>query len=174
MQTIGQGLETCIKILKSTITSLENNVLKAGKNIDKKTISVVSRLTQLLEKTVDVVDVIARKTININENIYELSPYLYLLRAPEEIIILRTRPEHIALAFNSKENTVSLKTRSASLTIAPNTVVLKARGAAFTISPLNVENFDKRRDELRILLREFEKALYRRLAPFVEAKVAKK
>ncbi|MEM4490793.1 MAG: hypothetical protein QXK41_06530, partial [Desulfurococcaceae archaeon] len=111
---------------------------------------------------------------SINENILELSQYLYLLRTPGEIIILRTRPEHVALTFNSKENYVSLKTRNASLTISPNSVALKARGVEFSISPLTIENFDKRRDELRILLRELEKTIYRRLVPLVEAKVAKK
>ncbi|MEM4490323.1 MAG: hypothetical protein QXK41_04110, partial [Desulfurococcaceae archaeon] len=104
MQTMGQELETGVKLIKSTIANLENNVLKAGKNVDKKTISVVSRLMQLLEKTINVVDAIAKKTASINENILELSQYLYLLRTPGEIIILRTRPEHVALTFNSKEN----------------------------------------------------------------------
>ncbi|MEM0001927.1 MAG: hypothetical protein QXV54_02705 [Desulfurococcaceae archaeon] len=174
MQTMGQELETGVKLIKSTIANLENNVLKAGKNVDKKTISVVSRLMQLLEKTINVVDAIAKKTASTNENILELSQYLYLLRTPGEIIILRTRPEHVALTFNSKENYVSLKTRNASLTISPNSVALKARGVEFSISPLTIENFDKRRDELRILLRELEKTIYRRLVPLVEVKVAKK
>jgi hypothetical protein len=174
MQTIGQELETCIKVLRSTITNLENNVIKAGRDVDKKTISVVSRLTLMLEKTVNLVDVVAKKTTGISENIVELSPYLYLLKTPDEIILLRTRPEHVALTFNPKENSVSMKLRNSALTVTPNSLTLKVGGLAFNISPLTIENFSERRDELRILLRDFEKTLYRRLMPLVEQKVAKK
>jgi len=97
---ITQGLELTVKTLDSVATSIRNNVLRSEGAIDKKAIGAVARLVELLEKTASTLEALSKKLVEVKGDFVEISPFFYLFKAGNNIVLLRTKPEHIALSFN--------------------------------------------------------------------------
>jgi hypothetical protein len=173
-QQIEHGLQAGLKILKSTISVIESKVLKGGEEVDKRTMGVASRLVELLEKVASMIDILMKKVPSQQSGILELSPNFYIFQGPDSTIILRTRPEHVAVIISPRDDAVSIKTRRGVLTVSPKSIVLASRGRTFEVAPIEPEVLDKMRDELRTLLKLYEKVVYRRLHPYVERFIAKK
>lgn len=171
---ITQGLELTVKTLDSVVTSIRNNVLRSEGAIDKKAIGAVARLVELLEKTASTLEALSKKLVEVKGDFVEISPFFYLFKAGNNIVLLRTKPEHIALSFNLDSKTISIKTRQGELSVSQSGLIVKARGIAFEITPFTPEGFNARKDELRILLGIFEKSVYKRLIPNVEQKALKR
>jgi hypothetical protein len=168
------GLQTGLKILKSTISVIESKVLKGGEEVDKRTMGVASRLVELLERVAAMIDILMKKVPSQQGSILELSSNFYIFQSLDSTIILRTRPEHVAVIISLRDDAVSIKTRRSVLTVSPKSIVLTSRGKAIEVTPIEPETLDKMRDELRTLLKLYEKVVYRRLHPYVERFIAKK
>lgn len=174
MSSLSQGLEAGIKVLRTAIHSVENNVIRSRKEtVDKKTVSIASRLVELLEKIVHLLDTLSRRMQHVEEGLVVISHYTYIFRTHKEIVLIKTRPEHIVLALDLEGNAVSLKTRGAALSISPSTLIVHIRNKSINISPLSGDQFASKKDELRMALKTLEKAFYRKLLPFIEQKLQK-
>ncbi|MEM4717624.1 MAG: hypothetical protein QXE81_02555 [Desulfurococcaceae archaeon] len=169
-----KSLETSIKIIKSIITALEKNVIKAGEGVDKKTISLTSRIIQLLEKISIIYDNLLKRVEEVSDNVIELTQNIYLFRTPREIVLLNTKPEHVALVYNHEENSISLRSRVGRLEFTSNSMIVESRGISLKISPLVATTLSKHKDEMRIVLKYFEKIVYNKLLPSVEKRIVKK
>ena len=178
MLTISRGLEASIEVLRTALQNIENNVVKTRREgeVDKKTISMASRLIELLEKMIRLLEVTGKRVQALSENqgIVTLSQYMYAFQAQNEVVVIKTRPEYVALVYNSEKNSVSLKTKRSILTITPSSLTISTRGVSINVSPLNREQFMSKRDELRIALKTFEKVVYKKLLPYIEQHVSKK
>lgn len=175
MPTLSQGLEESARLVRNVVNTIENNIIKSQREIvDKKTISTVVRLLDLLDKVAYLFENIAKKVGASEEDVVTLSNYTYLFRSQKEIALLRTRPEYVILAYDWEASAVSFKVKSNMLTISPSMIEVNSRGVSFKIDPLRGDQFIGRRDELRIILKIFEKALYRKLLPYIEQKIVKK
>lgn len=174
MEQSYKSIETGIKIIKSTIATLESNVLKGGEGVDKKTISLASRIIQLLEKVATIFEYLSKKTEESSGSVTELTQNVYLFRTPREIVLLKTKPEHVVLVYNYEENSVALKSRMGRLEFTPNSIVVESRGVSLKISPLTATVLSEHRDEMRIILKYFEKIVYNKLLPCIEKRIMKK
>lgn len=174
MSSLFQGLEAGIRVLRTAIHSVESNVIRSRREtVDKKTASVASRLVELLEKIAHLLDTLSKRIQHVEDKLVIISQYTYVFRTPKEIVLVRTRPEHVVLALDLEGNAVSLKTRSAALSISPSALIISIRGKLINISPLNEDQFTSKRDELRAVLKTLEKTVYRKLLPFIEQKLQK-
>jgi hypothetical protein len=171
--TLVQGFEVGLKTLRSFIANIRSNVLKS-EEVDKKTLAVVSRLVELLEKTESALDALAKKLEGEERGFVELSSYFYVFRAGGDVILLRTRPEHVVISINLENKTVTIKTRKGSISVASNGFSASARGISLEITPTTPEGFIERRDELRAVLGVLEKSIYRRLISYIEQKTIRK
>ncbi|MCC6054631.1 MAG: hypothetical protein LM589_04895 [Thermosphaera sp.] len=171
--TLVQGFEVGLKTLRSFIANIRSNVLKS-EEVDKKTLAVVSRLVELLEKTESALDALAKKLEGGERGFVELSSYFYVFKAGGDVILLRTRPEHIVISINLENKTVTIKTRKGSISVASNGFSARARGISLEITPATPEGFIERRDELRAVLGVLEKSIYRRLISYIEQKTIRK
>jgi len=174
VSSLSQGLEAGIRVLKTAVQSIESNIIRSRKEtVDKKTVSVASRLVELLEKTMRLLDVLSRRIQHVEDGLVTISNYTYIFRTSKEVVLVRTRPEHVVLSLDLESNAVSLKTRDATLSVSPNSLTISIRSKLVKISPLSEEQFTSKRDELRMALKTIEKAVYRRLLPLIEQKLQK-
>lgn len=176
MSTPSQGLEIGVRIIRNVIDGIESNVIESGTSSlgDKKTISIAARLVELLDKLAYLLENLARKIEASRGDALILSSYTYLFKTGNEVIFVRTRPEYIAISCNPDSKTISFKVRSNKLILSPNSLEVSARRVSFKIHSFNREEFRDKRDRLRSILGVFEKALYRRLLPYVEQSILKK
>lgn len=174
MSTLSQGLEAGVRVLRMVTSSLENNILKARKeSADKKTLSTIARLVKLLEKLAHILDSLNRKVQRQDRDFILLSQYTYVFKYQNGVILMRSRPEHVILAYDHDSNTVSLKSRDLTFAVSPSALLVRIRGKLITINPMGEDQFAIKRDELRAVLNTIEKIAYKRLAPYLEHKVIK-
>lgn len=175
MLTIPQGLEAGAKLLRGAISSIESNVNRALKErVDEKTLSVISRLRELLESLSDALESVAKSISSADQEIIVLSQYTYAFRADSEVVLMRGRPEYIAIAYNASDNTISLKARNKKLTLSQNFMAVHSRGLSIVINAYSVDQVSEKVDELRAALKAIESTVYRRLLPLIERRVIKK
>ncbi|MEM0249965.1 MAG: hypothetical protein QXG15_04160, partial [Desulfurococcaceae archaeon] len=81
MSSLSQGLEAGIRVLKTAVQSIESNIIRSRKEtVDKKTVSVASRLVELLEKTMRLLDVLSRRIQHVEDGLVTISNYTYIFR----------------------------------------------------------------------------------------------
>jgi len=171
-----QVLENGPRIIKAAINNLESTIKKAHKEgVDKKTISTVARLINLLEKIAYLFETVSKRLEKSDREIITLSPYTYVFKVRDEVILLRSRPEHVTLILNQSNNTVSLKTRNFTFAVTPGTLSISVRGKpTISVELVNREQLMLRKDELRTALNLIEKTMYRRLISYLEQRIAKR
>lgn len=172
MVNLQQDIDSSTRILRSLVTNIENNIMRG--EIDKKTMSVASRIAQLLSKIADALDALAKKVPESQEGAIELVSHAYLVRTPSGYVLIKTKPEHIALSFDRGGNTLSLKSRMGSMVVSLNSINISSRGLNINISSLTSDQLSRNRDELRILLKHFEKIVYNRLIPLIEQRIVRR
>lgn len=174
VSTLSQGLEAGARVLRMVVSNLENNILKARKeSADKKTLSIVARLVKLLEKITHLLDDLNKKVQRQDRDFIVLSQYTYIFKYQNGVMLIRSRPEHVILAYDHDSNTVSLKSRGLTFTISPSALLVNIRGRSITIDPISEDQFAIKREELRTALNMIEKITYRRLVPYLEHKVVR-
>ncbi|MEM4903602.1 MAG: hypothetical protein QXL28_01325, partial [Desulfurococcaceae archaeon] len=91
MSSLSQGLEAGIRVLKTAVQSIESNIIRSRKEtVDKKTVSVASRLVELLEKTMRLLDVLSRRIQHVEDGLVTISNYTYIFRTSKEVVLVRT------------------------------------------------------------------------------------
>ncbi|MEM4481355.1 MAG: hypothetical protein QXK88_04630 [Desulfurococcaceae archaeon] len=175
MPTTSQGLEVGAKLLKNAALNIESYVLKSPKGkLDEKTLSVVSRLKELLERLANALEAVAKAVGSTDRDIVALSQYTYVYRTNSRVVLTRNKPEYVALSYDAQDNAVSLKVRDTNLTLSQKSISVSYRGISATVDAYSADQLKERRDELRVALNALERTAYGRLIPFLEQKVIKK
>lgn len=172
MTSLQQNIDSSIRVLRSLAMNIENSIIRG--EADRKTMSVASRIVQLVGRVAEALETLVRKLPESQGGVIELVNYSYLVKSPTGFILVKTRPEHIVLTYDDNKRTLSLKSRIGSMTISTNSINISSRGLVIDISPITIEKLSSNRDELRILLKHFEKIVYNRLVPLVEQRIVKR
>lgn len=167
-------LENGVRVLNAAISSLKSTVSRVGKGGDEKTLSVISRIVVLMEKTASTLSLLSGYLGSLSSDVSHLAPYTYIFRAQDEVILLRSRPEHVIISVSSSKSEVSIKTRKGEFHVTPGSVRLKARGISVELDLRDFDSISKRRSEVSSILGVFEKTLYRRIVPHIERLVKKR
>lgn len=165
---ISTELESGVRVLNSAISNLKTTVSKAGRGGDEKTVSVISRIVELLEKTASTLLTLSGYIGSLSGDMSVLAPYTYVFRAQDEVVLLRTRPEHVVISISGSKSEVTIKTRKGELRVTPSNVGLRARGVSVELDLRDFDSIRNSRSEVSAILGVFEETLYRRVIPHFE------
>jgi hypothetical protein len=162
---LNASIKLGVNTLKSSASIIRKNVIESGRGEENpRVISLATRIILLLEKMADVLESISQRVSSAPEVVH-LAPYTYIFQGErDEIVIMRTRPEHVVISVNSADNTVSLKSRRGVLEVSTNSLKIRARGVNIVLDLTSREQYEEKLSEIRNTLKIFESIVTRRLS----------
>lgn len=175
MSSLLTSIDRTIGSLNTLSQNIRSRILE-NQELNVKVASVAASMRELVDSIA--VGILQLKkyleTVNIQEGVAKLAPFTYLVVREDKIILLRSRPEYVALSLEPQSNVVEVKSRESLITIAPGRIALRAGGISVEIDPLNPSDYQARRNELRNLLRHLGKTVGFRFTLLVEQYVGRK
>lgn len=170
MSSTSSEFGTALEAINIAINNLKKSMHVAGKSRENvKVVSLVSRLIEFLESTARILKLLSDKVSFSGNGINVLAPYTYILRAGDELVVMRSRPEHVIVTIKANTRELAIKTRHGKLVLTPRELQVQTKGFNVTASLEDFESIKKSFHELSSALKNFEVVMYRRFIPYFES-----
>ncbi|GEM_PF-1926895 len=154
-------------------TRIEDRVLSQAEKLKAETISLVSRVRDLLSKLSEVMGGLADKIGDKvgDEGVYSLGKYLYIVFHKNGFVLVRTRPFYLVLSYDKNSGKLSVKSKNivADITSSEFNAVFLAVKASIKID--NVKDYISQQNELRYIMKKFGRIVEQYLIPIIEARL---
>jgi DNA integrity scanning protein DisA with diadenylate cyclase activity len=163
---IAETLKSGVSILRDTTSRIRTGVFGAKRGEENpKVLSLAARVVLLLEELARILESISQRASLTPSEIIQVAPYTYIFKVSnEEVVVTRTRPEHVVLSVNTTNRVVSIKTRKGLIEISPEFLRVKSRRVNVAINPADREQYRDKLNEVKNSLKIFEIILSRRLS----------
>ncbi|MFZ8791755.1 MAG: hypothetical protein ACO2OS_05745 [Thermosphaera aggregans] len=162
--------ETLLNIAEKIASS----VLKESGKMNPKTVSLVSRVKEDVERLGKLVKALGERAQSMQEGGgVRLAPYFYAYALKNQVVIAKASPRRFMISFNTEAGEVSVSTNRFKASISPGRIKIVSRGFSVEFNPYSRDDYVEKYNEIKYLVNELESVFNQKLIQSLNVKLGK-
>lgn len=175
MTSVSSGLLIASETLLSIAEKITSNVLKESGKMNRKVVSLVSRVREDVEMLGKLVKALGEKAQLLQgggEGI-KLAPYLYAYALKNQVVFAKASPRRFMVSFSPENREVWVSAGRFKALFSPGRIKVISKGFSVEFDPYNRGDYVEKYNDIKFLVDELETVVNKKLIQSLNVKLGK-